>query len=91
MKEQDVRDAAQLFEAIADLPKVRRALTGKPGKFYDAIMLELSAAQMNDGVGQGSNHYFYLSPKLGGAILDAAERVILAEMKRLGLKPKKKR
>lgn len=83
MKEAEIRLAAQLLDAFAELPKVRRALTDKPDKFHDAVHLELSAAQMSGGLGQGSDHYFYVPPALGRAIVDAAEKIIRAEMKRL--------
>jgi hypothetical protein len=91
MTEADARYASQLFAAIAELPKVRRALSDKPTKYHDSTHLGLSAAEMSDGFGQGSNHYFYLPPALGRAILDAAEPLIRAEMKRLGLIEKPKR
>lgn len=85
MTEADARYAAELFTAIAALPKVRRALTNKPSRYHDAVYLEMQAAEMSDGTGQGCNHYFDLPPALGRAILDAAEQLICAEMKRLKL------
>jgi hypothetical protein len=87
--EGDARLAVQLCEAVIELPKVRRALSDKPGKYHDAIHLELSAAEISGGEGQGSGHYFYVSPEIGRAILDAAERIIRDEMNRLGVEAPK--
>jgi hypothetical protein len=36
-------------------------------------------------------NYFDLPPKIGRAILDAAEKIIRAEMKRLGIAPRPSR
>jgi hypothetical protein len=85
LTKQDALYAVQLCEAIAELPKVRRSLSDKPGKFHDAVHLELSAAQMSDGEGQGSDHYFYVPPLLGKAIIDAAEKIIRDEMRRINV------
>lgn len=96
MTEADARYAVLLFEAITTLPKVRRALSDKPPKgkgrpdYVDAIHLELIASEMSDGEGQGGVHYFYVPPALGRAICDAAEPLIRAEMKRLGITEKPK-
>jgi hypothetical protein len=42
---------------------------------------------MSDGEGQGADHYFYIPPNVGRAILDAADAIIRAELKRLGVTP----
>lgn len=85
MRAKDARIVSQLCEAIDDIPRVRRRLSDKPGEFHDAIHLELAAADMVDGVGQGSSAYVYLPPKVGRAILDEAEKIIRKELRRLGV------
>jgi hypothetical protein len=70
---------------------VRKALSDNPPKgassFVDCIHLELSATEMSDGEGQGSSHYFTVPPKIGRAILDAADKIIRAELQKLGVEP----
>lgn len=77
---------AGLVAALRELPKTRRALSDKP-RLYDGVHLELSAAEMQDGESQGSNSYFNVPPKIGTAILNAAEKIIRAELKRIGIEP----
>lgn len=79
MKRKNLRLAADLHEALTELPKVSRALNGK-SKRYDGFALELSAAEMSEGLGQGSAHYFYLSPEIGQKVLREAEKIIRAEL-----------
>jgi len=86
MAKKDLGTAADLIWALEKLPNVRRALTDKPGKWHDAIHLELSGAEMIDGESQGATHYFAVTPAIGRAILDAADKIIRAELTRLGVK-----
>ena len=85
MKPKDAKLAAVLCEALATLPKTRRALSDKPRRMYEGVHLELQAAQMQDGESQGATYYFTVPPKLGRIIVDAAEKIIRAELKRLGI------
>jgi hypothetical protein len=87
MTEHDARYAVDLCEAFHELPKVRKALSDKPGEFHDAIHLELQAAEVVNGVSQCSSHYFNVSPALGRKILDAADKMIRNELKRLKVTP----
>lgn len=89
MKRANLRLAANLNDALRELPKVRRALTGK-SKLYDGFALELSAAEMSGGESQGANHYFYLPPAIGQKALDEVEKVIRAELEALGVKAKRR-
>lgn len=91
MTEADARYAVELFKAIAALPKVRRALSDKSGEHHDSVHLQLLAAEMENGESGGGSHYFCVRPALGRAICDAAEPLIRAEMKRLGITEKAKR
>lgn len=89
ISEKNARLAVYLFKAIKELPKARRRLSDKGGKYYDAIHLQLMPAEMVDGDGQGGSHYFYLPPALGREVLDAVEKIVLREMARLNFrKPK---
>lgn len=81
-----IKEAAPLLVALEELPKVRRNLRDK-SMDYDGFMLELSAAEMHCGEGQGSAHYFYLPPDLGDEVLTATEKIIRAKLKALGVKP----
>lgn len=90
MKAKDAARVARLVECLEELPKVRKRLRAKPTKFFDAFALELSAAEMSDGEGQGSEAYLYLPADLAPRILDAADRVIRDELKRLGVEVKGK-
>lgn len=89
MKIDNIEAAAILTRALKELPKVRKRLRAKPDKYHDSIGLELCAADMVDGVGQGSNAYFNVPPALGARILDAAEHVICKELKKIGVKIKR--
>ena len=88
MKIDNIEAAAVLTHALKELPKVRKRLRAKPSKYHDAIGLELQAADISDGVTQGSNAYFHVPSKLGELILDAAEHVIRKELKKIGVKIK---
>jgi len=85
MKSQDTKRACHLVDALNELPVVRKRLRAKPGKFHHAVHLEIQVAEMVDGVSQGSQAYFNIPPELAPAILDAAEKVIRAELKYLGV------
>lgn len=85
MKAKDAKAVALLCEALEELPRARHQLSTKPGKYWDCVHLELSASQRQDGVGQGSDHYFDVPPRAGRMILDAARKIILAELKRMGV------
>ncbi len=91
MKARDAKLAGKLCDALAELPGARRSLSETRPKgrsdYVDSVYLELSAAEMSDGVGQGSQNYFYVPPKIGRAILDAAEKIIRTELKRLKVDP----
>ena len=88
MKAKDAEIGAALCVALKELPKVRRALSDKPpDRFNDCVHLELQAAKMNDGESQGSSHYFNVPPKIGRVILDATDKIIRAELRRLGVEP----
>lgn len=91
MTADEARRAAQLCEAIADFPVVRKRLTAKTGKYCDDINLELSAADMLNGEGQGSSAYLYLPPDIGQKVLDAAEAIVREELRRLGVNPDSKK
>lgn len=86
ISEKDAKLAVQLFEAIKDLPKARKRLSDKGGKYHDAVHLQLMPAEMVDGVGQGGSHYFYLPPAFGREVLDAVEKMIFREIDRLNVK-----
>lgn len=92
MKAKDAKLAAQLVEALESLSNVRDALTDRPvhkygQRLYDGIYLEMQAAQMRFGESQGSDHWFDLPPAIGREILDAAEKIIRARLKKLGVTP----
>lgn len=90
MTADEAKRAAKLCEAIADFPSVRRRLAGRPAQYCDDINLELVAADMADGVGQGSSAYLYLPVDVGQKILNAAEAIVREELKQLGVEPGKK-
>ena len=85
MKAKDAALAAQLVEALAELPRVRKGLYAK-SKFYDGYVLEIQAAEISDNETQGSDHYFNVPPSLAKPILDAAEKVIRDKLKTMGVK-----
>jgi hypothetical protein len=84
VKAKDAALAARLVEALDELPRVRKGLHAK-SKFYDGFELELIAAEVSDGETQGGSHYFNVPPDLAPPILDAAEKVIRAKLKALGV------
>lgn len=84
MKARDAKLANHLVECLAELPRVRKGLHAK-SKYYDGFVLELQASEISDGETQGSNHYFHVPPELAPPILDAAEKVIRAKLKALGV------
>jgi hypothetical protein len=84
MKAKDAALGAQLAEALAELPRVRKGLHAK-SKYYDGYVLEIQAAEVSDGETQGSDHWFYVPPELAGPILDAAEKVIRDKLRALGV------
>jgi hypothetical protein len=81
--ERNARIASDLYRAVAELPHVRRALTDKHGRYHEGIHLEMSAAEMAGGRGQGSNHHFTVPPSVARKILDAAGRIMRAEIDRI--------
>jgi hypothetical protein len=87
MKAKNAKLGADLVAALKVLPKARRALSDKPHGYHDAIWLEMQAAEMQDGESQGSTHWFDVPPRIGRKILDAAEKIIRAELSRIGVDP----
>lgn len=85
MNAKDTALAARLVEALTELPLVRKGLHAK-SKHYDGFVLEIQAAEVSDNVTQGSDHYFNVPPELAPPILDAAEKVIRAKLKALGVR-----
>jgi hypothetical protein len=85
MKAKDAALAAQLVEALAELPRVRKGLYAK-SKYSDGFALEIQAAELDDGVTQGADHYFHLPREMAAPILDAAERAIREKLKALGVR-----
>lgn len=86
MKGKDAHRAAQLYAALTELPRVRRSLSDRAGKWHDCIHLEMEAAEMRDGETQGSSHYFTVPPDVGRDILDAARTIIRKRLEKLGVK-----
>ncbi len=88
MTPEEAKTLSELFAALAELPKAKRSLTPKHPKgrsaYVDSVYLELAAAEMSDGVGQGSNAYLYVPPSVGRKILTAAEKIIRDEIVLLG-------
>lgn len=85
MKAKNAKAVAQLVAALGEMPAVRRRLGGKPDKYCDAVCLELSAADMTDGVGQGSSAYLYVPAEVGRQIVDQAEIIIRKAIADLGV------
>lgn len=85
MKAVDARYAAELADALDDLPEVRKGLCVKP-KHYDAMQLKIDAyAGDHDG---GESHGNALLPAaIGPQIIDLVEKLIRAELKRLKVEP----
>lgn len=83
----NIKKAAPLIEALEELPKVQKRLNDKPSKYHDSIALELSAADMSDGEGQGSEAYIYLPVEIGQEVLAFAETILRAKLEALGVKP----
>lgn len=84
MKAKDTALAAQLVEALAEVPRVRKGLYAK-SKYYDGYVLEIQAAEVSDGETQGANYYFSVPREMAAPILDAAEKVIREKLKALGV------
>jgi hypothetical protein len=68
--EKEAKLAVNLCKAVAELPATRKALSDTHPKgrsdYVDAVYLELSAAEMSGGEGQGAEHYFYVPPAIEG-------------------------
>lgn len=76
-----------LVEALKEIPKMRKQISGKAEKekYTDYWSLEMSAAEMKDGEGQGSSAYFYLEGEFALKVLDAAETMIRKDLEELGV------
>ena len=81
-----MHETADLVHALAEFPRIRAELAKPPKNGYDATKLELSASEMADGEGQGSNAYCYLPAALAEPILEEAEKVIRDELKARGVR-----
>lgn len=87
MKAKNVKAASALMAALKEIPAVRKRLRAKPNKkYYEEIVLSVSAADAVNDVTQGSEAYFHVPANLGSKILDATDRVIRDELKKLGVK-----
>lgn len=73
----------ELWTVVRELPKTRRRLNAKAAK-GETIYIEIAAADMFDGEGQGSESYFYLPPQLGHLVLDFVKGLVAKELERLG-------
>lgn len=87
MKAKDAKIAAGLYEALTELPKVRKQIATGRSKFYDGYALEIQSSEMSNGVGQGSDHYFSIPKEMAGPVLDAIEKVVREKLKKIGVEP----
>lgn len=85
MTPSNIKKAVALLKALEAVPEVRQALKSSPKRPIDGIMLELSAAEMEGGEGQGSTAYLYLPPDMGPEILDLVESLLGYRLKAIGV------
>lgn len=86
MRAKDAKLAARLVDAMGEILLVRKRLLAKPNSpGIDDIGIEISAADMAEGIGQGSQAYFYLPKEFGGPLLDLAEKLIRDRLRALGV------
>ena len=83
MKAKDCALAADLVRSLGELPDVRSGMKDKLGH-YDRIVLELSAYAGDDNGGEGHGSAM-IPPAIAKKVIDAAETIIRAELKRLGV------
>lgn len=82
-----IREAHELIDALRDLQVVRKRLAAKPKPPYERIALEMSAADIQDGEGQGTEAWVILPSIAAAAAVDAAERVIKGRLNELKVRP----
>ncbi len=83
MKANDALIAADILNALDGLPDVRKGLKHK-SKYSDPVVLEVGAFEGDDNGGAGHGSVF-IPLSLASKILDAAEKVLLDELTRLGV------
>jgi len=84
---EQTKRAALLLEALAEIPNIEKQLKSKnPPKYGDGYSLEISANEMKNGIGQGSNAYLYLEPRMGLKLLPVIKQMLTDELKALGVK-----
>lgn len=85
MKAANAKQASELVNAHGALPAVAHALSEKPGKYHECVHLELSAAEIQGGEGQGASFYCTVPAATGRKIVAAARQIVKADLKRLGV------